>query len=369
MSARRMWDVGGALMLSLALFGCAGAELEGRASVLRSVIHTARDNGAYKCAPTELALAEAHTAFAELELAEGDFYRARQELEIADDNAHDAVRKSPKSRCNHTVTVASAPKEVIVTRLDSDEDGIFDDEDGCPEEPEDRDEYQDEDGCPEADNDSDGILDLSDACPLVPEDRDGFQDQDGCPDDDNDGDGLADRIDQCPSEAEDQDGFQDDDGCPDPDNDGDKVVDYPTPDDKCPNEIGVPPDGCPQKYTMIIVTEEKIELKQTIYFDFKKATIKDVSFPLLNEVAMALTDNPTIKLRIEGHTDSRGSDTANLTLSQARASSVRAYLEGKGIASSRMDARGFGESVPITDNRTQRGRDQNRRVEFLITSR
>ena len=69
------------------------------------------------------------------------------------------------------------------------------------------------------DSDGDGIPDDEDKCPNEPEDKDGFQDDDGCPDPDNDGDGIPDAQDKCPNEPEDKDGFQDADGCPDPDND------------------------------------------------------------------------------------------------------------------------------------------------------
>ena len=65
--------------------------------------------------------------------------------------------------------------------VDRDGDGILENADQCPNEPEDRDGFQDRDGCPDPDNDSDGILDPSDACPNDPEDRDGIQDLDGCP--------------------------------------------------------------------------------------------------------------------------------------------------------------------------------------------
>jgi outer membrane protein OmpA-like peptidoglycan-associated protein len=120
---------------------------------------------------------------------------------------------------------------------------------------------------------------------------------------------------------------------------------------------------------MVVVTKDKIELKQTVYFDTNKATIKAVSFPLLNEVGQALADNPKISVRIEGHTDSQGNDNFNLKLSQRRAESVKAYLVKRGITQDRMDPKGYGESVPIADNRTSDGRAQNRRVEFVITSR
>ncbi|HEY0252967.1 MAG TPA: OmpA family protein, partial [Kofleriaceae bacterium] len=127
--------------------------------------------------------------------------------------------------------------------------------------------------------------------------------------------------------------------------------------------------GCPKKYNLVVVTQSKIELKQTVFFDFNKASIKSVSFALLNEVAQALKDNPKIKVEIGGHTDSVGNDAFNLKLSQSRAESVRTYLIKRGIDSGRMTPKGFGENVPIADNRTEAGRSQNRRVEFVITER
>lgn len=346
------------LLVPLLLGGCAGPTVRRQTIATDGLIVTAREHGAMRCAPVELAMAEANNDFAQHELSEGNYHDAKRLAAIAEINAKLAIEKSPKEKCTE------AP--VVPGPGDKDGDGLMDDVDACPLVPEDVDGYQDDDGCPEPDNDADGILDKVDACPLDPEDRDNFEDEDGCPDPDNDKDGLSDRIDQCPNEAEDKDGFEDDDGCPEPDNDKDGI---PDTDDKCPLEAGVPPDGCPKKYTLVVVTEKKIEIKQTVYFDTNKATIKPVSFPLLNQVAQALKDNPNIKVEVQGHTDSRGNDAFNLRLSQNRAESVRTYLINQGIAPDRMTARGYGENVMIADNRTAAGRAQNRRVEFVITSR
>lgn len=98
---------------------------------------------------------------------------------------------------------------------DSDNDGISDVNDQCPDMPEDKDNYQETDGCPDFDNDNDGIYDAQDKCPNDPEDFDGFEDQDGCPDIDNDHDGITDKFDKCPNTPEDVNGVMDDDGCPD----------------------------------------------------------------------------------------------------------------------------------------------------------
>jgi len=353
-----------AVLAALGLAACGGGtRLSGQADAVAEMVATARENGAQRCAPVELAMAESHLDFGREELHQGNYYPARGELAIAEDNAREALRRSPKEKCvAKKVAVKEGPK-------DTDGDGILDPDDDCPKIPEDKDGFEDEDGCPDPDNDNDGLADKIDKCPNDPEDKDGFEDDDGCPDPDNDKDGLADKIDQCPDKPEDIDGFEDDDGCPDCDNDKDGVPECPDPVDKCPDQPANTPDGCPKKYKLVVVTKNKIELKQTVYFAYNKTRIKPVSYPLLNEVAQALEDNPTIKVRIEGHTDSRGSDKYNLKLSDGRASSVRTYLIRKGVAEDRMVSKGYGETKPIADNRTKAGRAQNRRVEFVITDR
>ena len=254
--------------------GCAGTQLENNVREVRTIAKEARDNGAYKCAPRELALAETHVEFAEHELDQGDYFRARDHLHIADHNAREAYA------CRRATV--RGPRR----RGDRDGDGILDNVDKCPDDPEDKDGFEDEDGCPDPDNDKDGILDTKDKCPNEPEDKDGFEDEDGCPDPDNDTDGIPDEDDKCPNEPEDKDGFEDEDGCPDPDNDKDGVPDAA---DKCPNDPGPPDnDGCPKKYEHIVVTQEKIELKQKIFFDTDKATIQPRSFSLLDEIAAVL---------------------------------------------------------------------------------
>jgi OOP family OmpA-OmpF porin len=132
---------------------------------------------------------------------------------------------------------------------DNDNDGIPDATDKCPNDAEDLDQFEDEDGCPDPDNDKDGIPDLNDACPNAAEDGRGKRPKDGCPStaEDSDGDGVNDTIDKCPDDPEDRDNFQDDDGCPDLDNDNDGIPDNF---DGCPNDAEDPDgfedeDGCP----------------------------------------------------------------------------------------------------------------------------
>jgi OmpA-OmpF porin, OOP family len=361
-TGRALGVLAGVLTAALAV-SCAGAELEGRTRAVDSLVAKARENGAERCAPVELAMAESHVAFAKEDLDEGDPFRAREELTIAEKNAREAVRKSPKDPCAPKVEVAAAPAPG-----DTDGDGITDDVDQCKGVPEDLDSFQDEDGCPDLDNDGDGIVDGSDQCPLEPEDKDDLDDDDGCPEEDRDGDRIADPKDKCPGEPEDRDGFQDEDGCPDCDNDGDGVPECPQVVDQCPNKAANTPDGCPE-YKLVKVTPKKIEIKQTIYFETGNATIKPVSFPLLDEVSTVLTDNPEIQVRIEGHTDDRGNNEYNMRLSQDRTEAVRSYLVGKGVDVSRMEAKGYGESAPIGTNKNEAGRAKNRRVEFVIIGR
>lgn len=254
---------------------------------------------------------------------------------------------------------------------DNDRDGILDTADACPLEPEDKDDHADEDGCPDPDNDGDGILDANDKCPDDAEDADGYEDQDGCAEPDNDGDGIKDVDDKCPLVPEDKDGFQDDDGCADPDNDGDGLLDAS---DKCPDESETingndDADGCPdQGKTKVVVTKEKIEILEKVFFDVNRATIQSRSFGLLDQVAAVLKNNKQLtRLRIEGHTDSDGSDESNLKLSQARTESVMKYLfVDKGVEASRLEPVGYGETRPTVPNSSKVNKEKNRRVEFSI---
>ncbi|MFN3202888.1 MAG: OmpA family protein [Bradymonadia bacterium] len=260
----------------------------------------------------------------------------------------------------------------VVLPKDTDGDGIYDPDDACPLDPEDKDGFQDEEGCPDPDNDEDGVPDTADQCPLDPEDKDEFQDENGCPDPDNDEDTIPDTTDQCPLDPEDNDGFQDENGCPDPDNDSDGIPDVS---DQCPLEPetqnGVDDDdGCPDS-KLVRVTCTELRIEERVYFATNSAKIKRVSFPLLDEVAAVLKQIPSIRrIRVEGHTDARGSDTANQKLSQRRAESVLRYLtEQGGISPDRLVAQGFGESRPIDTNDTREGRARNRRVQFVILER
>ncbi|MDR0966532.1 MAG: OmpA family protein [Myxococcales bacterium] len=384
--------------LAFVVGGCvSGSALRARGQVIQAEVDRARANDAYRCAPRELALAEAHLDFADGEYSEGNSLRAQEHMDIAEKNAREAVYLSrdcgPKK-----VFIAEAPPVLRIEHNDRDGDGIPDNEDACPDVP----GLVENRGCPViTDTDGDGIPDDVDRCPTNAEDVDGFEDEDGCPDPDNDGDRILDIDDACPH----QHGVPNSDpkqhGCPD--RDGDRILDI---DDACPDEPGVPssdpkqhgcpvldrdgdgildevdacpdqpgiPDadpkkhGCPRKLKMVIVKEDKIEIRQQINFATGKSLIRGAkSFQILDEVVLVLSDNPRIKkLSVEGHTDSTGKATMNKKLSQARAEAVVDYLVSRGVDPSRLDAMGFGPDNPIATNKTAAGRAKNRRTEFNI---
>lgn len=227
---------------------------------------------------------------------------------------------------------------------DMDGDGIRDSDDNCP----DIKGIAALNGCP--DRDGDGIKDSEDNCPDVK----GEQRFNGCPD--RDGDGIMDSEDRCP----DAKGSKELKGCPDSDSDG--VADL---DDRCPLVSGIIENkGCPE------IKEETIKVFEKaltgITFETGKDVIRKSSFPILDEVVAIMKENPAYILDINGHTDAVGDDAKNLDLSQRRADAVKKYLSDKGVDSSRMAAKGFGETMPVADNNSNSGKAKNRRVEFKV---
>ena len=227
---------------------------------------------------------------------------------------------------------------------DTDGDGIANKDDRCP----DQKGTLALSGCP--DSDGDGVTDADDACPNQP----GPASTKGCPD--RDRDGIIDREDACP----DQPGGAATKGCPD--SDGDGVVDAQ---DRCPNTPGLMSNnGCPE-----LKKEDKEVLDlaiKAVQFETAKATIRTSSYAILDKIADIMTRYPDFVLAISGHTDSQGSDTANLALSENRAKACLDYLVSKGVAAARITSKGYGESKPIADNLTAAGREKNRRVEFEL---
>jgi outer membrane protein OmpA-like peptidoglycan-associated protein len=222
---------------------------------------------------------------------------------------------------------------------DNDHDGLDDTRDSCPNDAEDSDGFENEDGCPDFDNDADGLLDLVDHCPEASEDRDGFEDGDGCPEPDNDADGPLDALDGCPLDPEDMDGFEDQDGCPEP---------GPTP-------------------VSVSIVEQRILVSERIYFDDGRDTIRQVSMPVLDQVASVIRGlRSGLKVIVEGHTDDAGTPAHNLDLSHRRARAVVEYLRARGVDPERLDYAGLGATKPLGPNDSPEGRALNRRVEFRI---
>jgi outer membrane protein OmpA-like peptidoglycan-associated protein len=251
---------------------------------------------------------------------------------------------------------------------DRDGDGIPDANDACPEVVGVADADPLKHGCP-PDRDADGVLDQSDACPNVPGVASADPAKNGCPPPgDRDGDGVTDDVDACPDLAGVADADPAKNGCP-PDTDGDGFRDDQ---DACPEEKGVDdPDptkrGCPK---LVRVTDKEIVILEQVQFDTGKATIKPESDELLTSVANVLKEHPEIlKLEVQGHTDNRGSKQLNKKLSQDRAESVKKALESRGVEATRLLAHGYGPDKPIADNGTEEGRQQNRRVQFVVTEK
>ena len=105
---------------------------------------------------------------------------------------------------------------------------------------------------------------------------------------------------------------------------------------------------------------------KNIQFETNSFELKPVSFIELDKLVQLLNDNPTLKIEISGHTDNVGAPADNLALSNNRAKSVVNYLIGKGVASSRLVAKGYGETKPIADNNTEEGKAKNRRTELKV---
>jgi outer membrane protein OmpA-like peptidoglycan-associated protein len=103
-----------------------------------------------------------------------------------------------------------------------------------------------------------------------------------------------------------------------------------------------------------------------VFFDFDMTELRSESFPELDRVVQFMQENPKVEIQIEGHTDAKGADDYNLKLAGGRIISVEQYLVSKGISDARIVTKSYGESVPIADNETEEGRQQNRRVEFKI---
>lgn len=232
---------------------------------------------------------------------------------------------------------------------DRDGDGIPDDVDLCPDEPENFNGFEDDDGCPDyrparlltaeeasdGDRDGDGIPDSLDLCPDEPEDFDGFEDEDGCPDPDNDKDGIPDELDKCPNEPETFNGFQDEDGCPD--------------------------------QGRVVVEDQTILINDKVQFKTNSAEILAESDGLLDAMAATLLQHSELVLiEVQGHADERAPENHNLRLTQQRASSVVDALVRRGVSRERLRPMGYGEYCPLDPASNPQAWETNRRVELKV---
>lgn len=148
------------------------------------------------------------------------------------------------------------------------------------------------------------------------------------------------------------------------DTDGDGVPDMV---DRCFDVKGsLDGYGCPA-YAHVVVRPDKLELKEKLYFAWDSAELHADSTPVLDDVVQALKDNKAAQVQVEGYTSSEGTEAHNQTLSEERARTVRTYLVAHGIAESRLISKGFASATPRSTNDTAAGRENNRRVEFVVT--
>ncbi len=201
------------------------------------------------------------------------------------------------------------------------------------------------------DGDGDGVADPSDQCPGTPR---GVQvDSVGCALD-GDKDGVADYLDKCPNTPEGDE--VDAQGCS-LDSDGDGVANR---DDACPDTPRgeeVMSNGCGKEQSVVL---------RGVNFELNSAQLTVNAETILDGVAATLSSSPGFNVELQGHTDSTGSDSYNMNLSQKRAKSVKSYLVDRGVDGSRLTARGYGEEQPMASNDSREGRAQNRRVELKV---
>lgn len=266
------------------------------------------------------------------------------------DGVPDRFDMCPKTPPGVRVDQFGCPiKEVF----DSDGDGVDDKIDRCPDTP--NGVVVDQFGCP-VDSDGDGVPDYIDRCPGTP--KEFPVDEKGCPLD-SDIDGVLDAFDQCPNTPKGV--IVDDKGCP-KDSDKDGIPDYL---DNCPNTplgVKVNSSGCPEEQIKETPMEQVFILQGMTTFELGKSTLTENAKKELRKLAEIIKKYPGSVWRIEGHTDSQGSADLNRKLSQERADMVKKYLVSLGIPSNQLISEGMGENYPIADNKTEAGRQKNRRV-------
>lgn len=221
---------------------------------------------------------------------------------------------------------------------DSDNDGVNDDADACPNTPAGVD--VDSRGC-EVDSDGDGVLDSKDDCPNTPAGQP--VDRNGCSLD-GDGDGVLNDTDQCPNTPEGEEVLAD--GCA-------LTGDCRTP--KPGQKIDE--NGCAVTTAVVL---------RGVNFDLDAVRLTPNAKAILDQVGDALLSITSVDVEIGGHTDSQGSEAYNQKLSRERAQAVKDYLVDRGVDPIRMTVEGYGESQPVAPNDTFEGRALNRRVELKV---
>lgn len=142
------------------------------------------------------------------------------------------------------------------------------------------------------------------------------------------------------------------------DSDGDGIPDSK---DNCPNKAGSAANGgCPE---VPKAAEPSFNYKN-ILFEFNSSVLKTASYSVLDEIAREMKKYPSMNFYLNGHSSAEGTDRRNMTLSVDRATAVKSYLVTAGINASNLEAKGFGESMPLSSNDTEAGRQLNRRVEI-----
>ena len=264
--------------------------------------------------------------------------------------------------CPNTSADAYEMIDSVGCPIDADLDGVSDHIDLCPNTTPEARNYVDEHGCV-LDSDGDGVADYLDQCPGTPVIAYTNIDEFGCPID-MDEDGVADYMDLCPNTPIEARPDIGEDGCP-IDTDEDGIYDYQ---DLCPTIAGVQnASGCPEvkKEVRFLFAKAMTEIQ----FENGKSIIKPSSYSILNQLAKAFIDNPIYIIEIQGHTDNIGNYQYNVELSKKRAQAVRDYLIKQGVPINRLTTHGYGSDRPITDNSTKEGRQQNQRIEFMVTFR
>lgn len=111
-----------------------------------------------------------------------------------------------------------------------------------------------------------------------------------------------------------------------------------------------------------------VEFSSAILFGFDQSVLSAEAMTNLDKLVTVLNTYPDTDIEVQGHTDSKGTEAYNQSLSERRAKAVSDYILAKGITAARITTKGFGETLPEYDNETEEGRAKNRRVEFLITA-